>query len=121
MVNDAIILKTYEAFSYTTVMSFLPVFVLLLLFPKQIIKMPKMFDRKTLPIISILCFFYSIQAITYYLALQEGAPISQLSPMTKSSIVLTIILAAVFLKERSNLLKKSIAAIAVTIGVILLG
>jgi len=120
VVNDAVILKTYEAFSYTAIMSFLPGFVLLVVFPQQIIKIPKMFDKKTFPLISILCVFYSVQAITYYLALQNGAPISQLSPMIKSSIVLTVILAAVFLKERSNLNKKLIAAIMVTIGAIIL-
>ncbi len=120
VVNDAVILKTYEAYSYTAIMSFLPGFLLLFLFPKQIIKIPKMFDGKTFMLISILCIFYSVQAITYYLALQNGAPISQLSPMIKSSIVLTVILGAVFLKERSNLNKKLIAAIMVTIGAILL-
>ena len=120
VVNDAVILKTYEAFSYTAIMSFLPGFILLLLFPKQIAKIPKMFDRKSFFIITILCMFYSIQAIAYYLALQNGAPISRLSPIMKSSIVLTVILAAVFIKERSNLKKKLIAAIMVTIGTILL-
>ena len=120
VVNDAVILKTYEAFSYTAIMSFLPGFILLLLFPKQIVKIPKMFDRKSFFIITILCIFYSIQAITYYLALQNGAPISRLSPIMKSSIVLTVIFAAIFIKERSNLKKKLIAAIMVTIGTILL-
>jgi len=120
VVNDAVILKSYEAFSYTAIMSFLPGFILLLLFPKQIAKIPKMFDRKSFFIITILCMFYSIQAIAYYLALQNGAPISRLSPIMKSSIVLTVILAAVFIKERSNLKKKLIAAIMVTIGTILL-
>ncbi len=120
VVNDAVILKTYEAFSYTAIMSFLPGFILLALFPKQMIKIPKMFDKNTLPLITILCVFYSIQAITYYLALQNGAPISRLSPMIKSSIVLTVILAALFLKERSDLNKKFAAALMVTIGAILL-
>lgn len=120
VVNDAVILKTYEAFSYTAVMSFLPGFALLLMFPKQFAKIPKMIDKKTFPLITILCVFYSVQAITYYLALQNGAPVSALSPLTKSSIVLTVILAAIFLKERSDLNKKFLAAVLVTAGAILL-
>ena len=120
VVNDAVILKTYEAFSYTAIMSILPGIILLLLFPKQAVTIPKIFNKGSLLIVAILCIFYSIQAITYYLALQNGAPISQLSPIMKSSIVLTVILASIFLKERSDLNKKMTAAFLVTVGTILL-
>lgn len=121
VVNDAIILKTYEAFSYTTIMSFLPGFILLLFFPRQITKINQLLNRKSLSLMFIFCIFSSIQAITYYLALQNGAPVSQLSPLIKSSIVLTVVLAAIFLKERSNIYRKIIAAFIVTVGAILLG
>jgi uncharacterized membrane protein len=121
VVNDTAILKTYEAFSFTALMCLLPGFILLLSFPKESIKIPKMFDRKTLTLMTVFCTLYSIQAITFYLALQNGAPISQLSPLSRASIVLTVILGVIFLKEKSNLGKKFIAAIMVTIGAILLG
>ena len=121
VVNDASILKHYEAFSYTAIMSFLPGILLICCFPKELVKTVRTIHRNVIFMMVIFCLFYAIQAITYYLAFQYGAPVSQLSPLTKSSIVLTVILAAVFLKEKSNLPKKIIAAILVTVGAILLG
>lgn len=121
VVNDAIILRMYEAFSYTAVMSFLPGIVLLFFFPKHIIKMKNLFNKKALLLMATYCPLYSIQALAYYSAFKNGAQISQLVPLTKSSIILTVILAAIFLKERTNLKKKIAAGIVVTIGAILLG
>ena len=120
VVNDAFILKTYEAFSFTAVMSFLPGIILALTFPKEIKNAFGFLKKKEFHLMLILTFFYSIQAVSYYLSYQSGAPISTLATLTKASIVLTVILAAVFLKERSNLTKKALAALMVTIGAILL-
>lgn len=121
VINDVIILKTYEAFSYTTLMSLLPGFILLLAFPKHLVKQKKLFTCKFLQTMVLLAIFYSVQAITYYVAIEHHAPISKLSPMIRSSIILTVILAALFLKERTHILKKLIAAVVVTLGTILVG
>ena len=121
VVNDAIILRTYEAFSYTTIMSFLPGILPLMLFPLKFKTTVVNIDRNFLWRMSILCLLYAVQAITYYLAFQVGAPVSQLSPITRSSVVLTVILAAIFINERNNLFRKLIAAGVMIFGVILLG
>lgn len=120
VVNDAFILKTYEAFSFTAIMSLLPGVILILAFPKELNNIKNYFLKRDFRIMLILTFFYSIQAVAYYSAYQIGAPISTLATLTKASIVLTVILAAIFLKERSNLPKKAFAALMVTIGAILL-
>ena len=120
VVNDVIILATYEAFSYTAVMSFLPGVILAFIFPKEVVKVKKFLKLKEFRLMALLTFFYAIQAVTYYLAYQEGAPISTLATITKAAIVLTVILAAIFLKERSNLPKKALAALMVTVGAILI-
>ena len=121
VINDMFILNTYEAFSYTTIMSILPGFVLLLVFPKQLIKNYRLFNLKIIKTMTLLAFFYSIQAITYYLAIEQNAPISKLSPLSKSSIILTVLLAAIFLKEKTHIPKKILAAIIVTVGAVLVG
>lgn len=121
IISDALILKTYEAFSYVAIMSFLPGVVLLFIFPRHINSLQGTINRKFIFTIFVLCFFYSLQAITYYAAYQSGAPIAQLSPLIRTTVVLTVILAAVFLKERSYLPRKLLAAVVVMIGVILLG
>jgi drug/metabolite transporter (DMT)-like permease len=119
VIFDTTILKNYESFSYTIIMSFLPGIILIALFPIRTLKIPKMFGFKTLGLMTVMSAVYSVQAVTFYLALEHGAPISSLSPFSKSSIVLTVILGAVFLNERSHLLKKFAAAILVTLGAVL--
>lgn len=66
-----------------------------------------------------MSFFTAGQAIAYYFALAKG-PASQIAPIGQSQVILTIILAAIILKEKDNLLRKILAGILVTIGVILL-
>jgi uncharacterized membrane protein len=120
IVLDAVILKSYDAYSYLAVMSFLPGLVLMCIFPKQLTKIPKMLKPKKFLFMALFCFIYTIQSASYYLAYQGGAPMSQLTPLSKSYIVLTIVLAVIFLNEKSNLGKKIIAAILVSVGAILL-
>ena len=119
VVNDAVILRSYEAFSYMAIISLLPGLVLLLLFPKQILDCRKLLSLKRMKLMTIFCIFYSIQGITYYLAFQNGAPVSQLSPLVRSSIVLTVLLGAMFLKERRDLVKKLFAAVIASAGAIM--
>jgi len=57
-----------------------------------------------------------VQAVTYYLALESGAMASQMAILFKTEIILTIILAAVFLHERSHLLRKFVATVLVLVG-----
>ncbi len=121
VVVDALILKNYDAFSYVTIMSFLPGLILLSFFPRQIVKIPDLLKPKAFVFMTMFCFIYTIQGLSYYLAFQNGAPMSQLTPLSKSSIILTVILAVIFLQEKSNLKRKIIAAILVTIGAVLLG
>lgn len=121
VVNDAILLDTFNAYTYTAIMSFLPAVVLFLLFPRKSTHLKPLMQPYTLKVMIIFCLFYAIQAVTYYLAYELGAPISKLSPITKSSIILTVILAAIFLHERDQLKNKIVSAIIVTIGVVLIG
>jgi len=121
VVIDASILRTYDVFSYVAIMSFLPGLILVCVFPKQITKIPALLKPKQFLFMSVFCFIYTIQGLSYYLAFQNGAPMSQLTPLSKSSIILTVILAAIFLQEKSNLKQKVVAALLVTVGAVLLG
>lgn len=121
VVNDVIILQTYEVFSYVSIMALSPGIVLMIFFPKKLIKTKALIFSKTFKLMLIFSFFYAIQAVTYYLSYQSGAPLSKLAPITKSSIILTVLLGIIFLHERKDLSKKIIATILVTTGVILIG
>jgi transporter family protein len=120
VINDVIIIRSYNPISFLPVMSFLPGVVLAFIFPKKAMKIGKLMNRKSLSHIVVYSVFYGISAITYYQALYTGASISQLSPISRASIIITVILGALFLGERDNLVRKVMSAVLVSEGVLLL-
>lgn len=118
--NDAFLIKHSDTFSYLSVISFLPGVVLLLISPKSIKKIDYYFNLKNLLKLLIFSIFYTIASIGFYLALVKGGQTSQVATISKSQIILTILLAAVFLRERDRLFIKIIYGILVVGGVILL-
>lgn len=120
VVNDAFILKSYDAISYTPVMSLLPGFVMGAIYQKKLPKIHTVLTGKRFQNIFLLSLFYSIAAVCFYLAIVSGGNASQVSPINRASIIVTVLLAAILLKEREHLLRKFLSAILVTVGVLLL-
>ena len=118
--NDAFILKRYDAISYTPVIFILPCIILIILKPSSLKRVGKFLQIKPLLNILLFTFFYSLQAVSYYLALERGAGASQMSVIFKSEIITTVLLATIFLKERKNISLKFIGALLVTVGILLL-
>lgn len=117
--NDAFILRTYDAVSYTSVVLFLPGVLLLALRPSAIASFKRLKNMTFTKNMLFLTIFYSTQAVAYYLALQVGGNASQLAPIYKSNIILTVLLAIVFLREKEKLAVKLFSAAIVTVGVLL--
>jgi len=120
IINDIIILRTVNIYSFLPVMCFLPGVVLAIIFPRHLKKIKNLLKPKALLHISVYSLMYSVSAITFYQALNTGASISQLSPITRASIILTVLFGVVFLGERKHLRRKLMSAIIVSIGVLLL-
>ena len=118
--NDAFILRQAELFSYYTIGFLLPGLFILVLNLKSLPEIKKLLLSKSLPKMVISAIFYSIAAVAMLMAFQQGGNISQLAPITKFSIILTVLLAAVFLGEKDNFKRKTIAAIMAIIGVFLI-
>lgn len=120
IVADGFNVKNYDVISYTTIINFLIFFILFAIFPtvlqhwKSFIKIN--FLKNMVPI----TIFSTIQGIAYLIALANGGNVSQVGTIRQASVITTVILAVLFLKEKDFFLRKLIAAILVTIGVILL-
>lgn len=119
IVFDGYNLKSYDAISYLPIISFLPGTMLLLAFPRHIPKLIHDIRRinSNLVIYSVL---YVISAVTFFLPIQYGALVSQMTTVGRVSIILTVILAMIFLKERSHLGKKFVGAMLATLGILLM-
>ena len=118
--NDAFLLHHYEALSYLTVNFILSGTFVLLVTPKSIKKIKPLLHPTILKKNIIFSFFYAVSGIAYFLAIAVGGQVSQVGTIGKSSVVLTVILATLFLNEDNHFIKKIICAIVVTVGVFLL-
>lgn len=116
---DVVNLRSIDPLSYLAIINILIGIILLMIFPKAILKMEVLKSKSFLKKMLTLGVFTSAQAIAYYFALAKG-PASQIAPIGQSQVIITILLAVIILKERDNLLRKMVAAILVTIGVLLL-
>jgi len=118
--NDAFILRMSNALSYTPIAFLLPGLLILALKPKLVKNLKQFLKARVLTKMSAFAVFYSVSAVAVYLAYQNGGDAAQLGPISQLSVILTIVLATIFLGERKSMVKKGIAAILATIGVILL-
>ena len=118
--TDAFLLRSFDSPSYATIAFFLPTVFLILLRPKSLKKIKLFLDFRRLAKMLILAIFYGIAALAIYASYQAGGEASQIAPVSQSSVILTVLLAAIFLKERSYFLNKLVGAIAVFLGVVLL-
>lgn len=118
--NDAYILRTAEPFSFTVFAFLFPSLVLLALHPKTLIEAKQFLNKNLVWKLIILSLVFSIAVLASSLAYAYGALASQAAPIQNSAVILTVLLATIFLKERDNLIKKFLAAILVVVGVSLL-
>lgn len=88
--------------------------------PKSIHKIQPLLASKLLPKLLLLGTLYAIGSLTMLYAYKEGA-FSIVTPLRQTSIIVTVILALLFLKaERNNITKKLIAAAFCFLGVLLI-
>lgn len=118
VVFDTFIIRSYSAVWFLPIASFGPGILMTLWYfrrIKSVVGYVKQIN-KNLIIYSVL---YAVQAIAFYVALENGALVGQLSSIARASIVLTVILAAVVLRETKHIGKKIVGAVLTTIGVLL--
>ena len=84
VVNDTIILREYNAISFTPVASFLPLVVLIAVKPRSLQSLQRLKEVRFLKMMLLIASLYALQAYVYYTALNFGANISQVSPLYKN-------------------------------------
>lgn len=118
--NDAYLLNSFDVSSYMVLAFFLPSITMLMFKPKSIPKLKLFVDRNRLLKMLAASSFYGLAGLAVGMAYQSGRNASQIAPISQASIVLTAILAYIFLKERTNMLNKILGALLVFAGVVFL-
>lgn len=118
--NDAYLLRHVEAISFLVISSLFPGLFLIAVKPKSILKLSQFLKVKIFSKMLTLAIFYSLAAIFTYIAIQKGGEASQVMPILQTTVIVTVILSAIFLNERDNLIRKFISAILVSLGIFLI-
>lgn len=119
VVVDGVIVRSYDPISYNTIINFLIGSMLVMVYPQALRQWKSLIQPEFLKRMLPLAVFSTFQALAYLYALLIGNT-SQVGPILQSQIIVTVILATFLLSEKSNLVKKFLAAILVTVGVILM-
>lgn len=119
-VNAFYILQHLDAVSFEVYASLLPAMVLLIIQP-QIVRKMRFYSlpRNGIKVV-FAAVFDTLATLSLYIAYQVGRNASQIAPLSATSTLFTVALAAIFLKEREDLMNKLVGAAIVTVGTVLI-
>jgi len=118
--NDRFLLKSFAVYPYLTLAFIAPSIMMSLVFPKELKHIKLFLDKNLFKKMLVLTTIYALSAAAFFAALQKSANSSQVVSVNLTSVIVTVFLAVIFLKERDNLPKKIVGAILSFIGLLLL-
>ncbi len=120
-IADARIVGASESVvSYQFFAFLLPGLATIFIHPKTVVDVVRIACSKEIIRMTIYSALYGIMCVTLWLAYQHGALASQLAPIRQSAIILTLIIATLFLNERSHFGRKLIASLLAVLSVYLI-
>lgn len=119
--NDAFIINRFQSVSSYMIIAFaFPAITMFFYSPGSVKKISYFLDKKIIFKLLICSLFYALSAITIFEAYKRGGEASVISPIQQSSIVFTVIIGYIFLRERDKLLNKLLGTIFAFAGVLFL-
>lgn len=119
-INGFYILQSLDAFSFAVYATLLPALTLTIIQPRVLKKLKFYASPGNAANVFTTAFLDTIATISLYLAYQAGRNASQIAPLSATPVMFTVILAAIFLNERDNLVNKIIGSIIVVLGAVLI-
>ncbi len=119
-VNGFYILRSLNAFSFEAFANYLPLLTIMLLQPTSLRKLNFYRSSANAVNLFVTASLGTVATISLCLAYQVGRNASQISPLSATSLMVTVIFAAIFLKEKENLFRKIIGSAIIIGGIILI-
>lgn len=119
--NDRFILKSVDIFPYVFIQNLISASIIAIIKPKSFLKIKTFFGNQIFLKAFIICAIYAAATISFFSALQISNNLSQVASINITSVVLTVLLASIFLKEKNNIPQKLLGAISAMAGVFLAG
>ncbi|MBI2430560.1 MAG: DMT family transporter [Candidatus Levybacteria bacterium] len=120
LTNDSFLLKSFSLYPYAFINLIFPAIFLFLLNISKIKDGSFFFKAKFFGRMIVISFLYAVSVLTFFSALQTSGNSSQISAISTVSVIITVILAIIFLKEQENMGKKILGAILSFIGLLLI-
>lgn len=118
--NDRYLLQHLSVYPYLVMAFILPALFMITLFPREVSNVKLILKKKFLQGILVLSATDVISSLLFFLALQTSINSSQIGAINITSIIVTALLAVIFLKERENIPKKVLGAVLSFAGLLLL-
>lgn len=119
--NDGFMITKMNLYLYVAIAFVFPSVIIPIIFPKSftnVSNVKKFFKLDTFKWFAFYMLSFVLQSFTFYKALDISGNPSVIASLTLSSVIVTGILAYIFLKERDDLKLKIISAIITIIGLL---
>lgn len=118
--NDRFLLQSFSVYPYVASAFLFPAIFMMILKPFALKGISQYVTKNIFWKLITLCLIYAASSITFFMALQKSTNSSQLVSINLTSVIVTVILAIIFLHEKDNIITKIVAAILSLLGVLLL-
>jgi drug/metabolite transporter (DMT)-like permease len=118
-VNDRYILRFANIYPYLVFDFIAPSLILTLFYFRHLPQVKVFLEVKLASRFLLLCSIYAVSATTFLSALKYGENVSQISVVNLTSVIITVFLALILLKETANWTRKSAGAVLCFIGLVL--
>jgi drug/metabolite transporter (DMT)-like permease len=120
-IGDArIVSESKDVVSYMSLAFLVPGLATVALKPKIVPDIVRIARSKQIFQMAVFSASYGFMAVTLWLAYQYGATASQMAPLRQSAVILTVLIAMVFLHERTHMMRKILAALLAIAAVYLI-
>lgn len=119
--NDAFIINRFKGVSSYMILAFaVPAFNTFLFKPRSAKNIPSYLNGKILIKLLFCGLFYALSALTIFEAYKRGGQASIISPIKQTSIIFTVIISYIWLKERDKVWNKILGTLLAFGGVLML-
>lgn len=120
VVNDRFILRTFPVLPYVFIGFVTPGIGIALLRIRSVARIPVLLKGSLVLKLTALCAIYAVSAVAFFIGLQKAPNASQVITINLTSVIVSVILAIIFLRERTDWIKKLIGAALSFVGLLLL-
>ncbi|HEX8964950.1 MAG TPA: EamA family transporter [Patescibacteria group bacterium] len=118
--NAKFLLHSLAVYPYMAYVFFAPPILLGIIYPKELQYISHFLEKKNFIKMFWVSLFWALANICFFEAVKRTPSISILSAIQLTSVVVTVILSIIFLKERKNIGKKLLGTVISFIGLLLL-